>query len=107
MSTHVPELDVDLFTDEALLDPYPHYQRMRALGPVVCLPRYNAYALSRFDTVKAVSRQTDAFISGKGVFLNDEFNAALQGVTLCSDGHQHDVQRKIIIAPLEIGRAHV
>ena len=100
MARDLPDYDADLFSEEALLDPYPHYRRMRELGPLVRLPRYNAIALPRFDAVKAASKQTDAFISGKGVFLNDEFNAALQGVTLCSDDARHDAQRKIIIAPL-------
>jgi hypothetical protein len=33
--TGIPDTDVDLFTDEALSDPYPLYQEPQALGPAV------------------------------------------------------------------------
>jgi hypothetical protein len=42
------ESDVDLWADEALLEPYAGYQELRDVGPVVHLQRYGIFALSRF-----------------------------------------------------------
>jgi hypothetical protein len=42
--TDIPATDVDLFTDEALSDPYPLYQELRALRPVVRLTASEMYA---------------------------------------------------------------
>ena len=36
----VPRSDHDPYTDEALLDPWPGYQKMRDAGPAVWLPKY-------------------------------------------------------------------
>ncbi len=30
----LPVYDVDLFADDVILDPYPHYRAMRDLGPM-------------------------------------------------------------------------
>ena len=32
---HIPDSDIDLFSDAALPDPYPRYRRLRDLGLVV------------------------------------------------------------------------
>lgn len=37
----IPSLDIDLHSDEVILDPFPVYARMRDLGPVVNLPRHD------------------------------------------------------------------
>ena len=43
--TDIPATDVDLFTDEALSDPYPLYRELRALGPVVRLTAAGSQAM--------------------------------------------------------------
>ena len=96
----VPTHDVDLFADDALTDPYPHYRALRDAGPVVWLGAHDVYAVTRFQDVRAVLDDADTFISGQGVGLNDFVNEAGRGTTLMSDGDEHRCQRDIIGRPL-------
>jgi cytochrome P450 len=49
--------DIDLFGDEVLAEPYPHYETLRRIGPVVYLERYDLFALPRYAVVKAVGHR--------------------------------------------------
>ncbi|OBB17223.1 monooxygenase [Mycolicibacterium setense] len=92
----IPAYRQDLYSTEAIVDPYPHYARLRELGPVVWLPRQRAYALPRYTECKAVLRDDQTFISGKGVALNPFINRLSRGTTLNSDGGEHDERRKLV-----------
>jgi cytochrome P450 len=50
--TGIPDTDVDLFTDQALSDPYPLFQELRALGPAVRLTADEMYAFRRYREVR-------------------------------------------------------
>ena len=65
----LPELDLDPYAHEALLDPYPMHQQLREAGPVVKLSRYGLYACARHEQVQAVLSDHVNFISGAGVGL--------------------------------------
>ncbi|UWU90030.1 cytochrome P450 [Bradyrhizobium sp. CB1015] len=95
-----PVYDVDLYSDEVLLDPYPHYRALRDLGAVVWLPRNGLHAMARFDDVRAALRNPAVFSSAQGVAANDHVNNISQGTTLASDAPLHDRLRAIIAAPL-------
>ncbi|MBJ7336929.1 MAG: cytochrome P450, partial [Mycolicibacterium sp.] len=82
----VPVYERDVYATDAILEPHPHYARMRDLGPVVWLPKQRVYALPRYTECKAVLRDDAAFISGKGVALNGFINRLSRGTTLNSDG---------------------
>ncbi|CAM2838602.1 monooxygenase [Mycobacterium intermedium] len=86
----------NIYTTDALLDPYPHYRRLRELGPVVWLTRHRVYALPRYAECKATLRNDDVFISGRGVALNPLSNRLSRGTTLNSDGAEHDRRRKLL-----------
>lgn len=94
------ESDIDLFTDEALAEPYDLYRELRDLGGAVWLSRYNMYALARFDTVKTALADDTTFVSGEGVTMNQEMNRNLKGGTLCSDGEAHLAMRRVIAKPI-------
>ena len=49
----VPVYKPDIFAVDAIVDPYPHYQRLRDLGPVVWLTKHKVYALPRYAECKA------------------------------------------------------
>ena len=55
----VPVFDSDIYSTEAILDPYPHYRRLRDLGPLVWLPRQKVYALPRYAECKAALEEAD------------------------------------------------
>ncbi|OBB92365.1 cytochrome P450 [Mycobacterium sp. 852002-30065_SCH5024008] len=92
----VPVYKPDIYSTDAILDPYPHYQRLRDLGPVVWLSKQKAYALPRYAECKAVLRDDQTFLSGRGVSLNPITNRLSQGTTLNSDGGEHDRRRKLV-----------
>lgn len=97
----VPSYDVDLYSDDAIVNPYPHYVAMRELGPLVFLPHYNVYAMPRYAEVRAAALDHAGFRSGDGVAAY-----TFQGVvdvrnTLVSDEPLHTRFRDIIGAPLK------
>jgi hypothetical protein len=91
--TGVPVYRTNIYSTDAIVDPYPHYSALRRLGPVVWLPRHRVYALPRFTECKATLRDDGTFISEKGVALNRLTNRLARGTTLNSDGADHDQRR--------------
>jgi cytochrome P450 len=94
----------DLYSGRAILDPYPHYARLRELGAVVWLTKQRVFALPRYAECKAVLRDDATFLSGSGVGLNPIVNRLSRGTTLNSDGEEHDKRRKLL-APRMLPRA--
>lgn len=86
----------NIYATDALLNPYPHYQRLRRAGSVVWLRRHRVYALPRYAECKATLRNDGLFISGNGVALNPLSNRLSRGTTLNSDGAEHDQRRKLL-----------
>ncbi|MEK8073635.1 cytochrome P450 [Rhodococcoides navarretei] len=92
----IPQYRADIYSTEALLDPYPHYARLRELGPVVWLPRQQVFAVSRYAGCKAVLLDDETFVSGDGVALNPVANRLGRGTTLNSDGEDHATKRSVL-----------
>jgi cytochrome P450 len=86
----------DLYSTRAILDPHPHYAALRQLGAVVWLAKQRVYAVPRYAECKAMLRDDETFISGKGVALNPIANRLSRGTTLNSDGAEHDQRRKLV-----------
>jgi cytochrome P450 len=86
----------DLYSTRAILDPHPHYARLRQLGPAVWLTKHRVYVLPRYAECKAVLRDDKTFISGQGVGLNPVVNRLSSGTALNSDGDEHDQRRKLV-----------
>ena len=96
----IPTYDADLYCDEALTDPYGHYQAIRDLGSVVWLEAHDVFAVARYDDVRRVLADPETFCSGQGVGLNPFINEGGRGTTLMSDGGQHADLRGVIGRPL-------
>ena len=90
----LPAYQPNIYSTEAIINPYPHYQRLRDLGPVVWLAKQKVHALPRYLECKAVLRDDKTFRSGAGVALNGLTNRLSRGTTLNSDGAEHDQRRK-------------
>ncbi|MEG9227366.1 cytochrome P450 [Aeromicrobium sp. Sec7.5] len=100
MTTTIPTYRPDVYSRDAILDPYPHYEQMRALGPVVRLAKQRVLAVTRYDDCKQVLLDDATFVSGRGVALNPVANRLSRGTTLNSDGEEHDRRRKILASRL-------
>jgi cytochrome P450 len=75
--------DVDLFSDDALRDPYPLYRELRDAGPATYLARHGLWFLSRYDQVRAALGDCKTFSSDPGIGLNDGFNTAWSSALIC------------------------
>ncbi|GAA4536068.1 cytochrome P450 [Pseudonocardia xishanensis] len=71
ITTSPPTLDIDPFSDEVLVDPYGFHEQLREAGPVARLSAHDAYAIGRYEQVRNALRDHDAFVSGRGVGLDD------------------------------------
>ncbi|MBL4802863.1 MAG: cytochrome P450 [Emcibacter sp.] len=102
MTKNIPAYDFDLFSDEGILNPYEHYAKMRKLGPVVYLPETKCYAITRFEECYIALRNSDKFISGRGVSFNPLMNDTpeMTDSVITSDAEKHKFLRKIESEPL-------
>jgi cytochrome P450 len=100
MGSAIPSYDVDLYSDEVLVDPYPHYRALRDAGPVVWLPRNKVYAIARYKDVRESLRAHQVFSSAEGVAANEPANQGSKGTTIASDPPDHTAMRQVIGAPM-------
>ncbi len=100
MTDKSPSIDIELFSDEAIANPYPLYEQIRNAGPVVWLDRYDMWAISRFDDVRAALRADSTLLSGQGVAMNDLLNGTGVNNSLVSDGDQHKRLRSAVMKPM-------
>jgi len=100
MQTMPPVSDINLFTDEVLIDPYSAYAELRALGPVVHLPHHDVLAITQYEALRTVATSWEQFTSVNGVGFNPTFNSATEGTLICSDPPDHRNMRKVLERPL-------
>lgn len=71
-TANLPELDIDPYSAENLIDPYPMHEHLREAGPVVRLTPYPSVVVcARHEQVHAVFNDHATFISGAGVGLTN------------------------------------
>lgn len=99
-----PTSDVDLWSDEALVDPYPLYDELRSLGAAVHLSAVDAWAIPRYAPLRAALADWSAFSSAQGTMLNEPTNTATAGIMLNTDPPLHQVMRSALLAPLRPNR---
>lgn len=100
MNATRPELDIDLYGDEAIADPYPLYRVIRDLGPAVWLSAHGVWAIARFSDVRAALRADHVLVSGRGVAMNELVNSNASRVTLTTDGDVHRRLRSALMKPM-------
>lgn len=96
MSITIPTSDVDLFDDAVLLDPYPIYDELRALGPAVWLERHQVWAISRHAEVRAILRDHETFSSEPNPGLEPEQPYMPRGDVLSTDPPTHTKLRGVL-----------
>ena len=88
-----PSSSLDLWADEVLADPYPHFAELRAAGPVVWLERHGVAALPRFETVHTVLADWRRFSSARGVGVAELYNGMGESI-IASDPPTHGLYRR-------------
>jgi len=102
MAAEASTCGIDLWSDEVLLEPWDHYRAIRDLGPAVRLEPYGLYAVGRYDGVREVTRNWEAFTSAEGVAFNDLMNEAEIGTSAGSDPPEHGVVRALLTERLHL-----
>lgn len=103
LTEKVPTFEPDFWSDDVILDPYPHYETLRNLGPVVRLAQHDAWAVTRHGELRAALGDPGLFSSARGCMMNDPMNTAFAGNILCTDDPEHLEMRKTFIRPLMPG----
>jgi cytochrome P450 len=80
-----PSSDVDLFTYDVLLDPYPHYAALRDQGPAVRLMVSSIWAIPRYHDMRTVLADWETYSSAKGIAIDPGFSAVLEGAFIACD----------------------
>jgi cytochrome P450 len=102
--TDTPRLDLDLWSEEVLHDPWPHYRALRDAGPAVHLEHelYDVYAVGRYEDGREALRHWELFSSAQGVGFNDLMNEAMQGTIVGADPPEHDRLRGVMLDRLKL-----
>ena len=95
-----PSDPVNLYDDAVIRDPWPHYARLRDLGPVVWMETLGNYAFTQYDTVRNGLRDHETYISSLGAAADDFGCTHQRGNTVASDAPRHTTLRDIISPPL-------
>lgn len=91
----------DIFSADALRNPFEHYRKIRDLGPVVRLEYPDTYVISRYADIKHAAQLPDVFVSTKGIGLNEITNAARPlPPIIASGGERHRKLRQVMMKPL-------
>ncbi|WP_166872660.1 cytochrome P450 [Salinibacterium sp. ZJ450] len=84
--------DIDLFSDEVLLNPYPFFAELREQASVVRLDTNGLWALTRYEPLRDALGNWAVF-SSNAVAFNDAMNGALAGTSLATDPPAHTALR--------------
>ncbi|GAB2894643.1 cytochrome P450 [Neomicrococcus lactis] len=98
-----PRLDLDPFSDESLLDPYPIEDEVREAGEVVWLEKYGVWASGRHQRVTEVFGDHEKFISSHGTGFTNTFlteNWRKPSAILEADPPEHSRVRTVMVQAL-------
>ena len=97
-----PNDPVNLYDDDVIRDPWPHYARLREKGPVVWMEALGNHAFTHYDTVRSGLRDHETFVSGDGAAADDFGCKYQRGNSVASDPPLHTTLRGAIAPPLKI-----
>src|SRR5436309_8742499 len=66
VTSAIPAVDVDPFSNEFFENPHPSHEVMREAGPVVRFDKWNVYGVARYAEVHAVLNDPATFCSSRG-----------------------------------------
>lgn len=93
-----PLSDVDPFSRESILDPYPMHDRLRAQGPVVWLEQHGCFAVTGYEEVYEILTDFETYCSSGGLGPKDIRKGAgwRPPSILESDPPTHTVMRRAL-----------
>ena len=100
MDKPIPVYERDFYSDEFIRNPYPEYELMRGMGPVVYVEKLGNFAFTHYDSVKYALKNNRIFINSNGVAADEVGSNFLKGNILSSDGSVHSELRRAMAPPL-------
>ena len=100
MDKPIPVYEKDFYSDEFIRNPYPEYELMREMGPVVYIEKLGNFAFTHYDSVKYALKNNRIFINSNGVAADEVGSNFLKGNILSSDGSVHSELRRAMAPPL-------
>jgi cytochrome P450/ferredoxin-NADP reductase len=90
-------MEYDPFSQEFQADPFPAYRWMRDEAPVFYSEKWNWWALSRFEDVRAAATDPQTFLSYEGIDIDDTAkDQSGPGFLPDIDNPRHDQIRRMI-----------
>ena len=90
-------MEYDPFSQEFQADPFPVYRWMRDEAPVFYSEKWNWWALSRFEDVRAAATDPQTFLSYEGIDIDDTAkDQSGPGFLPDIDDPRHDQIRRMI-----------
>ena len=90
-------MEYDPFSQEFQADPFPVYRWMRDEAPVFYSEKWNWWALSRFENVRAAATDPQTFLSYQGIDIDDTAkDQSGPGFLPDIDNPRHDQIRRMI-----------
>jgi cytochrome P450 len=97
MTTISPPVVYDPYSAAFKADPWPVYQRLRDDAPVYYNDKWDFYALSRFEDVRAAARDHATYLSFEGIDIDDTAkDMSAPGFLPDIDNPRHDQLRRIV-----------
>lgn len=87
--------DVDIFSDEVLIDPYPVFTELREQASVVWLEKTGVWAITRYHPIREALGNWSVF-SSNAVAFNERMNEILAGTSLTADPPDHQQLRAVL-----------
>ena len=100
-------MEYDPFSPAFQADPFPVYRWMRDEAPVFYSEKWNWWALSRFDDVRAAALDPDTYLSFEGIDIDDTAkDQNPPGFLPNVDNPRHDEIRRVVQPQLLPGRVN-
>jgi cytochrome P450 len=97
MTTTPTAMEYDPFSPEFQADPFPVYRWMQEEAPVFHSEKWNWWALSRFEDVRAAATDPGTFLSYEGIDIDDTAkDQSGPGFLPDVDNPRHDQVRRVV-----------
>ena len=97
---NIPSYNCDFYSDDFIKNPFPHYAKMRSLGPVIYIPKLRNFALTQFNALKLALLDYKSLSSGNGIASDEIGCQFVKGQIVSSDPPVHKIMRKAMLPPL-------
>ncbi len=91
--------DIELFSPENLIDPYPTYKQLRDETPVYFIKEMNLHVVTRYDLLREAIKRTDDFSSKVDQFLGVAKKMMLASLPEAQQAEVRAIQSQLIELP--------